>query len=68
MKNKYLIVISFFSWANYGFFYLLSLNKIETILIGVFRELTIIPSLLCGIIFPIWLMIRILTAKEQSKQ
>ena len=49
MKNKYLIIISLGSWANIGFFYLLHLNEIYTTLIGVFKELTMIPSFLCGI-------------------
>ena len=35
-------------------------NEIETILIGVFRELTLVPSYLGGILFPIWLLVRII--------
>jgi ABC-type thiamin/hydroxymethylpyrimidine transport system permease subunit len=61
MKNKYLIILSIVPWLNIGLFYFLYLNEIETILIGVFRELTIIPSYLCGILFPIWLLVRIIT-------
>ena len=52
MKNKHLIIISIGAWLNIGLFYFLYLNEIETILIGVFRELTIIPSYLCGVLFP----------------
>ena len=61
MKNKYLIIISIGAWLNIGLFYFLYLNELETILTGVFKELTLIPSFLCGILFPIWLLIRIIT-------
>lgn len=47
MKNKYLIIISLVAWADYALFYLLSLYQIETVLIGVFRELMILPPVLC---------------------
>jgi ABC-type thiamin/hydroxymethylpyrimidine transport system permease subunit len=61
MKNKHLIIISIGAWLNIGLFYFLYLNELETILTGVFKELTLIPSYLCGILFPIWLLIRIIT-------
>ena len=61
MKNKYLIIISIGAWLNIGLFYFLYLNELETVLTGVFKELTLIPSYLCGILFPIWLLIRIIT-------
>jgi hypothetical protein len=67
MKNKYLIIISFISWCNISLFYFLYSNEIETVLIGAIRELTIIPSYLCGILLPVWLLVRILIAKYQSK-
>ncbi len=60
MKNKHLIIISIGAWLNIGLFYFLYLNELETILTGVFKELTLIPSYLCGILFPIWLLIRII--------
>ena len=63
MKNKYLIIISIGAWLNIGLFYFLYLNELETILTGVFKELTLIPSYLCGILFPVWLLIRIITKK-----
>lgn len=63
MKNKHLIIISIGAWLNIGLFYFLYLNELETILIGVFKELTLIPSYLCGILFPVWLLIRIITKK-----
>ena len=68
MKNKYLIIISLVSWANIGFFYLLHLNEIYTTLLGVFKELTMIPSFLCGIIFPVWLLIKIIFNKKESNK
>ena len=66
MKNKYLIFISIASWCNIGVFYYLYLNRIETILIGVFRELTIIPSYLCAIIFPVWVLIKVLIKRTNN--
>ena len=68
MKNKYLIIISLLSWANIGFFYLLHTNEIYSTLIGVFKELTTIPSFLCGTIFPVWLLIKIIGNKKQSNK
>ena len=60
MKNKHLTIISIGAWLNIGLFYFLYLNELETILTGVFKELTLIPSYLCGILFPIWLLIRVI--------
>ena len=68
MKNKYLIIVSLLSWANIGFFYLLHLNEIYSTLIGVFKELTTTPSLLCGILFPVWLLIKIILNKKESNK
>ena len=68
MKNKYLIIISLLSWANIGFFYLLHINDIYTTLIGVFKELTMIPSFLCGTLFPVWLLIKIIFNKKESNK
>ncbi len=68
MKNKYLIIISLLSWANIGFFYLLHINDIYTTLIGVFKELTTIPSFLCGTIFPVLLLIKIIGNKKESNK
>jgi len=63
VKNKHLIIISIGAWLNIGLFYFLYLNELETILTGVFKELTLIPSYLCGILFPVWLLIRVITKK-----
>jgi len=63
VKNKHIIIISVGAWLNIGLFYFLYLNELETILTGVFKELTLIPSYLCGILFPVWLLIRVITKK-----
>ena len=68
MKNKYLIIVSLLSWANIGLIYLLHLNEIYFTLIGVYKELTTIPSLLCGILFPVWLLIKIILNKKESNK
>ena len=44
--NKYIFTISLLCWANIGLFYVFYLLKLETVLIGVFRELILIPSFL----------------------
>lgn len=54
--NKYIITISLLCWANIGLFYVFYLLKIETVLIGIFRELTIIPSFLGGTLLPLVLI------------
>ena len=66
IKNKYLIIISLLSWANIGFLYVLHLNEIYTTLIGIFKPLTTIPSLLCGTLFPVWLLVRVIINKKES--
>jgi hypothetical protein len=68
MKNKYLLIVSLLSWANIGLIYLLHLNEIYTTLIGVYKELTTIPSFLCGTIFPVWLLIKMILNKIESNK
>ena len=67
MKNKYILIVSLLSWANIGFFYLLHLNEIYTTLLGVFKELTLIPSFVCSIIFPVWLLIKMIGNKKPNQ-
>ena len=67
MKNKYILIVSLLSWANIGFFYLLHLNEIYTTLLDVFKELTLIPSFVCGIIFPVWLLIKMIGNKKPNQ-
>ena len=50
MSKKNLIVVSLICWGNIGLFYLLYLLKFEPVLVGVLRELTLIPSFIGGII------------------
>ena len=66
IKNKYLIIISLLSWANIGFLYVLHLNETYTTLIGVFKPLTTMPSLLCGTLFPVWFLVRVIINKKES--
>jgi len=57
--NKALIVLTIIGWLNLGLFYSLYLLKIENVIIGVFRELTIIPSYFLGILSPTILLLRL---------
>ena len=57
--NRALAMFTILGWLNIGLFYSLYLLEIENVLIGVFRELTIIPSYLLGVISPIVLLIRL---------
>ena len=57
--NKALIIITIIGWLNIGLFYSLYLLKIENVIIGVFRELTIIPSYLLGVFCPTILLLRL---------
>ena len=57
--NKALTILTIIGWLNIGLFYSLYILKIENTLIGVFRELTIIPSYLLGILSPTILLLRL---------
>jgi hypothetical protein len=57
--DKALIIITIIGWLNIGLFCSLYLMKIENVLIGLFRELTIIPSYLLGILSPTVLLLRL---------
>ena len=57
--NKALIMLTIIGWLNIGLFYSLYFLKIENVLIGEFRELTIIPSYLLGVISPTALLLRL---------
>ncbi len=57
--NKALIVLTFIGWLNIGLFYSHYILKIESVIIGAFRELTIIPSYLLGILSPTILLLRL---------
>ena len=64
MKNKYLLIISILAWTNIGLFNILYQFEVEHVLVDVFWELTSIPSFLIGIIFPIWLAVRMIITKK----
>lgn len=50
MNRKRLFFIAAIAWGNIGLFYFFYIIKFETVLVGVFRELTLIPSFLAGVI------------------
>jgi len=53
------MLLAALGWLNIGLFYSLNLLEIENVLIGVFRELTIIPSYLLGVLSPMALLLRL---------
>lgn len=59
MNYKELITFSIIPWINVLMLYVLNFFKIEYTLIGVYHELTMLPSLLLGCIFPLLLVIKI---------
>jgi len=58
MTLKKLIVFSILPWINIGFLYAMYVLKVDNVLLGVYWELTMIPSFLMGVIFPIILIIK----------
>jgi len=64
LKTKNILLISILAWANIGLYYILYKFEVNHVLVGVFKELTLIPSFLLGIIFPIWLAVRMIFTKK----
>ena len=62
--NKYIFTVSLLFRANNGLFYVFYLLKLETVLIGVFRELTMIPSFLRGSFLPLLLVYNFFKKKD----
>ena len=58
MTFKKLLIFSILPWINIGFLYAMYVLKVDNVLLGVYWELTMIPSFLMGIIFPIILIIK----------
>jgi len=58
MTFKKLLIFSILPWINIGFLYTMYLFKIDNVLLGVYWELTMIPSFLMGVISPIILIIK----------
>lgn len=58
MNYKELAIFSIIPWINVLMLYTLHFFKIEYTLIGVYHELTMLPSLLFGSIFPLLLVIK----------
>ena len=53
MNSKSLLGITVFCWSIIGFFYLLYHLQIEPVIVGVLREMTLLPSFLVGILCPL---------------
>jgi len=58
MSYKQLIIFSITPWVNFLILYAFYFFKIESTLIGIYHELTMIPSLIFGGIFPLLLAIK----------
>ena len=58
MNYKELITFSIIPWINVLMLYTLTFFKIEYTLIGVYHELTMIPSLLLGCVFPVLVAVK----------
>ena len=58
MTLKKLLIFSILPWINIGFLYAMYVLKVDNVLLGVYWELTMIPSFLIGVIFPIILIIK----------
>jgi hypothetical protein len=58
MTLKKLLIFSILPWINIGFLYAMYVLKVDNVLLGVYWELTMIPSFLMGVIFPIILIIK----------
>ena len=58
MNYKELITFSIIPWINVLMLYTLNFFKIEYTLIGVYHELTMIPSLLLGCVFPVLVAVK----------
>ena len=58
MSYKQLVIFSITPWVNFLILYAFYFFKIESTLIGIYHELTMIPSLLFGVIFPLLLAIK----------
>ena len=58
MSYKQLIIFSITPWVNFLILYSFYFFKIESTLIGIYHELTMIHSLFFGGVFPIVLVIK----------
>ena len=58
MNYKELTTFSIIPWINVLMLYVFNFFKIEYTLIGVYHELTMIPSLLFGCVFPVLLAVK----------
>lgn len=56
MRKKTLVLITFLSWLNVGVFYVFYQIQFETVLVGVFREITLLPAIALGVVCPVLLL------------
>ena len=64
MTLKKLLIFSILPWINIGFLYAMYVLKVDNVLLGVYWELTMIPSFLMGVIFPIILIIKFIRSTK----
>lgn len=57
MRRKTLVLITVLSWLNVGMFYMFYQFQFETVLVGVFREITLLPAVALGVLCPVLLLI-----------
>ena len=65
MTLKNLLVLSIMPWINISFLYTMYLFKIDSVLLGVYWELTMIPSFVLGVVFPFIAIIKIIKQKTK---
>ena len=63
MRKKTLVLITFLSWLNVGVFYVFYQIQFETVLVGVFREITLLPAIALGVVCPVLLLISFFTKR-----
>ena len=66
MKTKNLIILTVLSWLGIGVFYLMYLLKFEPVIVGVLRELLILPLYGFGLICPILLVIHLIRQRMRK--
>lgn len=63
MRRKTLVLITVLSWLNVGMFYMFYQFQFETVLVGVFREITLLPAFALGVLCPVLLLISFYTKR-----
>ena len=63
MRRKTLVLITVLSWLNVGMYYMFYKFQFETVLVGVFREITLLPAVALGVLCPVLLLISFYTKR-----